>query len=78
MRDEKRKKRKVQKRVSSYSCKKGKKSSTNVVSEKEKTHNITNVNDECIHDYENEMQEDRDEHESMIEERCEETDVLIV
>ena len=54
MKDEKRKKYKVQKRVIFYSCKKGKESSKNV------------------------MQEDWDEHESMIEERCEETDVLIV
>jgi len=29
-------------------------------------------------DYENEMEEGWDEHESTIEERCEETDVLIV
>eukprot|EP00957_Ditylum_brightwellii_P077859 5917820-Ditylum_brightwellii.AAC.1 len=54
MQDAKKKKRKVQKRVISYFCKKGKKSSTNV------------------------MQEDWDEHESMIKERYEETDVLIV
>eukprot|EP00957_Ditylum_brightwellii_P034985 2651969-Ditylum_brightwellii.AAC.1 len=54
MKDGKRKKRKVRRRVISYSCKKGEKSSTNV------------------------MQEDWDEHESMVEERCEETDVLIV
>eukprot|EP00957_Ditylum_brightwellii_P152567 11612993-Ditylum_brightwellii.AAC.1 len=54
MKDEKRKKRKVRRRVISYSHKKGKKSSTNV------------------------MHEDWDEHESMIEERFEETDVLIV
>eukprot|EP00957_Ditylum_brightwellii_P157538 11990489-Ditylum_brightwellii.AAC.1 len=49
-----RKKRKVGKRVISYSCKKGKKSNNSV------------------------MQEDWDKHESMIEERCEETDVLMV
>eukprot|EP00957_Ditylum_brightwellii_P164888 12553816-Ditylum_brightwellii.AAC.1 len=54
MKDEKRKKRKVRRRVISYSCKKGKTSITIV------------------------MQEDWDEHESMIEERCKETDVLIV
>eukprot|EP00957_Ditylum_brightwellii_P126366 9633447-Ditylum_brightwellii.AAC.1 len=54
MKDEKRKKHKVQKRVISYSCKKGKNSSNNVI------------------------QEDWDKHESMIEERCEKTDVLIV
>eukprot|EP00957_Ditylum_brightwellii_P124839 9516091-Ditylum_brightwellii.AAC.1 len=54
MKDEKKKKHKVWRRVISYSQKKGKKSSTNVI------------------------QEDQDEHESMIEERCEDTDVLIV
>eukprot|EP00957_Ditylum_brightwellii_P037122 2809836-Ditylum_brightwellii.AAC.1 len=54
MKNEKRKKRKVWKRVISYSCKKEEKSSINV------------------------MQEDQDEHASMIEERCEETDLLIV
>eukprot|EP00957_Ditylum_brightwellii_P151351 11525072-Ditylum_brightwellii.AAC.1 len=54
MKDEKRKNQKVQKRAISYSCKKEKTSSTNV------------------------MQEDWDEHTIMIEERCEETDVLIV
>jgi hypothetical protein len=54
MKDEKRKKCNVQRRVISYSHKKGKKSSTNV------------------------MQEDWDEHESMIKERCEEMDILIV
>ena len=54
MKDEKRKKRMVQKKVISYFCRKEKNSSTNI------------------------MQEDQDEHESMIEERCEETDVLIV
>eukprot|EP00957_Ditylum_brightwellii_P048787 3701148-Ditylum_brightwellii.AAC.1 len=54
MEDEKRKKGKVWRRVISYSCKKGKKSSTNA------------------------MQEVWDEHESMIGERCEETDVLVV
>eukprot|EP00957_Ditylum_brightwellii_P136951 10444275-Ditylum_brightwellii.AAC.1 len=54
MKDKKRKKCKVQKSVISYSCKKGKNSSTNV------------------------MQEDQDEYESMIEERCEETDALII
>ena len=54
MKDEKRKKHKVRRRVISYSCKKGKTSIIIV------------------------MQEDWDEHESMIEERCKETDVLIV
>eukprot|EP00957_Ditylum_brightwellii_P180229 13729675-Ditylum_brightwellii.AAC.1 len=54
MKDEKRNKRKVQRRVISYSYKKGKKSSNNV------------------------MQEDQNENEGMIKERCEETDVLIV
>eukprot|EP00957_Ditylum_brightwellii_P103532 7888007-Ditylum_brightwellii.AAC.1 len=78
MKDEKRKQRKVQKRLICYSHKKGKKRTTNVVSEKEKTSNITNINDECIFDCENGMQEGWDEHESMIEERCEETDVFIV
>eukprot|EP00957_Ditylum_brightwellii_P054786 4151762-Ditylum_brightwellii.AAC.1 len=78
MKDEKRKKCKVRKRVIFYSHKKGKKSSTNIVFEVEKTTNITKIHDECTYDYENEMQEDQDEHESMIEERCDETDVLIV
>eukprot|EP00957_Ditylum_brightwellii_P150273 11444211-Ditylum_brightwellii.AAC.1 len=54
MKDEKRKKRKVYRRVIFSSCEKGKKSSNSA------------------------MQEDWDNHESMIEERCEETDVLIV
>eukprot|EP00957_Ditylum_brightwellii_P134864 10282246-Ditylum_brightwellii.AAC.1 len=54
MKDEKRKKHKVRRRVISYSHKKEKKSSTNVI------------------------QEDQDEHESMIDKRCEETEVLIV
>eukprot|EP00957_Ditylum_brightwellii_P018851 1417068-Ditylum_brightwellii.AAC.1 len=54
MKDEKRKKYKVQRRVISYSCKKGKKISTNV------------------------MQEDWDKNESMIDESCEGTEVLIV
>eukprot|EP00957_Ditylum_brightwellii_P187107 14251006-Ditylum_brightwellii.AAC.1 len=54
MQDEKRKKRKVCRRVIFSSCKKGKKSSNSV------------------------MQEDQADHESMIEEICEETDVLIV
>eukprot|EP00957_Ditylum_brightwellii_P117956 8997099-Ditylum_brightwellii.AAC.1 len=54
MKDEQRKKHKVQRRVISYSCKREEKISIRV------------------------MQEDWDTHESMIEERCEETDVLIV
>eukprot|EP00957_Ditylum_brightwellii_P000689 54238-Ditylum_brightwellii.AAC.1 len=54
MKDEKRKKRKVRRRVISYSHKKGEKRSNTV------------------------MQGDKDNHESMIKERCEETDVLIV
>eukprot|EP00957_Ditylum_brightwellii_P048875 3708532-Ditylum_brightwellii.AAC.1 len=54
MKDEKRKKRKVGKRVISYSCKKGKKSSTSAI------------------------QKGQDERDSMMEERCEETDILIV
>eukprot|EP00957_Ditylum_brightwellii_P059123 4485918-Ditylum_brightwellii.AAC.1 len=54
MKDEKRTKCEVHRRVIFSSHKKGKKSSTSV------------------------MEEDWDGHESMIEERCEETDVLIV
>ena len=54
MKDEKRKKHKVRRRVIFSSCKRGKKSSDSV------------------------RQEDQDDHENMIEERCEETDVLIV
>eukprot|EP00957_Ditylum_brightwellii_P103095 7856529-Ditylum_brightwellii.AAC.1 len=54
MKDEKRKKRKVCKRVIFSSHKKGKKSSNSI------------------------RQEDWDDHESMIEEICEETDILIV
>ena len=54
MKDEKRKKRKVHRKVIFSSHKRGKKSSNSV------------------------MQEAHDDHESMIEERCEETDVLIV
>eukprot|EP00957_Ditylum_brightwellii_P035137 2664436-Ditylum_brightwellii.AAC.1 len=54
MKDEKRKKHKVHRRVIFYSHKKEKKSSNSV------------------------MQEDQDDYERMIEERCEEIDVLIV
>eukprot|EP00957_Ditylum_brightwellii_P061402 4660646-Ditylum_brightwellii.AAC.1 len=54
MKDEKRKKRKVHRRVIFSSCKKRKKSINSV------------------------RQEDWYDHDSMIEERCEETDVVIV
>eukprot|EP00957_Ditylum_brightwellii_P183706 13992542-Ditylum_brightwellii.AAC.1 len=78
MKDETRKKCKVRKRVICYYCKRGKESISHDVSEKEKISTNTSNNDERLLESENEIEEVQEGNESTIEERCEESDVLIV
>ena len=68
----------VWKIVICYSCKKVKKSISHYVSEKKKISDSTSNKDESLFASENEMEEVWEENKSINEERCEETDILIV